>query len=159
MERLKPLATLTTPDSRQSASSVLDPLTGCFRQVEIGDVYNFANAITLHEGVPEDVRTHFATALNLIAYSWFYYPFNVTAQFIAYVSVESALKLRFAVTGKSSFSDLVKRAVREGLVKDSGFAHAALFQHHQLPPELEFFEMAPAEVSPYVDTLVQIMPY
>src|SRR5438046_3200701 len=95
MENLKPFEEICQKDVRQDSFAVMDANhAGIFRKRTLEDFYRTAEHISLHDGVPEKVRSHFATARNLIVYSFFYYPFNVTAQFLAFVSVEYALRIK-----------------------------------------------------------------
>src|SRR6266446_10771504 len=127
MEELKKLSDVTGPDERQKAFAVIDSTSGQFRALTFLDVYQDTATITLHDGVPDVIRSHFATAQNLLVFSWFFYPFNVTAEFLAYVTVELALKELFKTevraNGERSFKALVKLAVTRGLVRDEGFTH------------------------------------
>lgn len=158
MENLKPFSELAAPDVRQSSFVCLDSDLGTFRPLTSQDVYAHAQEIQLHSGVPEVIRSHFATALNLVAYSWFFYPFNVTAQFMAYVTVEFALRTRFPERPRAPFKRLVERAIREGLVKDAGFSHLIAPETEALPPELQnAFAQSPENA--YVEVLIESMPY
>lgn len=137
---------------------VVDRASGQFRPLTFREIYEDAATITLHDGVPEVVRSHFAVAQNLLVYSWFFYPFNVTAQFLAYVTVELALKERFKPKEGRSFKELVKLAVAEGLVKDEGFSHlrgrSELDQHTQ-----QEIGLGPQQIKSYAEILIDAMPY
>lgn len=140
MEALKPLSELTDPDERNLYFVVTDR-SGSARTLSLQGIHDVVSEIVLHDGVPEPVRSHFSQAQNLAVFSWFHYPFNVTSQLLAFVSVEFALRYRFEC--KDRFKNLIARAVREGLIKDSGFAVAT-----QRDEALES----------YVETLVEVMP-
>lgn len=140
MESLKPINEVTEPDVRNTYFVVRDATTET-RKLTLADIHEAAGQIVLHNGVPEHIRNHFAQAQNLTVYSWFFYPFNVTAQFMAFVTVEFALKHRLNST--ASFTHLIRRAVGEGLIRDEGFAIA----RHGLPSEQK-----------YVETLAEVMP-
>lgn len=157
METLKKFEDLCSADARHSVFHVRDSETGQFRPTSQRDIYDAASGIVLHEGVPEDVRSHFAASLNLLAYSWFCFQFSSTAQFFAYVSVEYALKARFPSTKRPSFASLVRRAIDDGLVTDSGFtiveaAIPGIGAVHLVPPMF-----TPAD-GPYVETLAKLLP-
>lgn len=157
MESLKPLADLLKPDERQPLFSVLDGQSGAFRALTLEDIYQRAAAIHLHDGVPEVIRSHFASAQNLVAYSWFYYPFNVTAQLLGYVSVEAALKIKYA-DDKQSFRTMVQRAVRERLVQDEGFSHIRARDERAATLEGEWLRQLQWQLQPYVEVLAESMP-
>ena len=158
MEALRPLEQLTHPDPRQEGFATFDPQSRTFRPVTVEDMYARVKDIRLHAGVPEDVRSHFATALNLAAYSWFCYPFNVTAQLLGYISVEYALRIRFPSVGRPpSFKKLVQRAVKEGLISDKGFSSHREPETDHYPPELVAL-FVPPEPDAYVKALAESIP-
>jgi len=140
METLKPFGELTEPDKRNFYFAVVDGKEMACRMT-LKDIHEHVALITLHDNVPDDVKSHFAQAQNLAVYSWFHYQFNVTAQLLGFVSVEYALKKK---TGsKSKFKFLIDRAIAEGWIQDDGFAIAKLREN----PETS-----------YVDVLSSVMP-
>jgi hypothetical protein len=140
MEQLKPSAIFTEPDIRNTYP-VLIYATSQYRKLTFEEFYADVAAISLIDSVPDSIRSHFSQAQNLAAYSWFHFPFNVTAQFLGFVSVEFALKLRFK--SDASFKHLIKKAVAEGLVIDTGFTVAA-----NRDPSIDS----------YVDVLIDVLP-
>lgn len=156
MEDLKKFDEITKPDSRQEYLDIVNDDTGEMRPLTLRDIYAGAASIELSDKVPENVRNHFSTARNLLVYSWFYYPFNVTAQFLAFVSVEMALKTKYKVK-KGSFKELLKRAVDEGLVKNEGFTH--IQQKDKDMPELPAVEMMSENVKSYAKILIEAIPF
>ena len=156
LDRLKPLAELLAPDSRSIDFERFDSSLGTWRRITIDDFYVQVALISLHDGVPSSVREHFASAHNALAYSWFYYPFNVTAQFLAYVSIEYALRERYQANSKASFRKLVKRAVAERLVADAGFSHMAPPQERVLGSPIP--EPADEGQRSYVEGLIEALP-
>jgi hypothetical protein len=157
MEQLKPFNELTEPDERQKFFARFDPAIGGYRPLRAEDAYARIEGVHLHKGVPEAIRSHFATAQNLVAYSWFYYPFNVTAELVAYVSVEFALRLRYPGRKKDSFKDLLRRAVEDGTVKSSGFS--VVQEKERERQERSVFIQEEAPIADYAATLVEAMPY
>src|SRR6266849_1187329 len=118
MESLKTLVEICQKDPRQDFFTALDANhPGFFRKRTLEDFHRAAESIRLHEGVPEEIRNHFQTARNLIIYSWFYYPFNVTAQLCAYTSAEFALRAR-SKDRKTPFAVLLKKAVDDAWISD-----------------------------------------
>lgn len=87
------------------------------------DFYKVAMSLKLNENVPKEISRHFSTALNLLIYSWYYYPFNVTAEFHASITVEMALKSKFKNKDKKpkSFKGLMEKAVSKGMVKNDEY--------------------------------------
>lgn len=162
MEKLKTLSEVTEPDVRQQYFVTLDLTTGTTRAFVLEDFHRRAASIELHANVPEKIRSHFETARNLLLYSWFYYPFNVTAELSAYTTVEFALRIKFN-DKKSPFKRLLKKAVDSGLVTDKGFSiptgrAASLREYNERrPAELRIPE--PALLRNYSDTLATTIPF
>ncbi len=164
MESLKKFEEICQKDLRQDAFSIMDANhRGIFRKRTLEDFHRTAASISLHDGVPEEIRSHFATARNLIIYSWFYYPFNVSAQLSAYISVEFALKHRSGKLGTTtSFSQLLKHAVKKGWISDKGFSQPKgrleriRRMNKAYPPEFRTPE--PALIREYCDALVKALP-
>jgi hypothetical protein len=140
MESLKPLQEITVADER-NLYFVVTNASALAKRLSLDGIHEIVAGITLHAGVPEQIRSHFSQAQNLAVYSWFHYPFNVTSQLLGFISVEFALIDRFG--SDDGFKNLIKRAVREGLVTDGGFAMTA----HREP-----------SVISYVETLIDVMP-
>lgn len=140
METLKNFDEVSEPDERNLYFSLVDG-NGVARRLTLHDIHQSVASITLHAGVPEDIRSHFAQAQNLAVYSWFHYQFNVTSQLMGFVTVEYALKRK---TGsKARFKSLIERAIAEGWIQDDGFSIAKLHEN----PE-----------GSYVEVLARVMP-
>lgn len=142
MEGLKPLNEITHPDWRNTRFAVIDR-HGNQRPMTVEDRHKAATAITLNASVPEPVREHFAQALNLSVYAWFHYQFHITSEFMSMVTIEYALREKLKPEGHPPFKKLVARAVREGLIRDEGFAVA---------------RGKPVGEKTYVETLVEVLP-
>ncbi len=104
--------------------------------MKVADIYALAEQASLHAGVPEDIRSHFAMAQNLVAYSWFCYAFNVAAELHAYISVEFALKTRFPTMASKPFGRLLEHAASEGLLRSDGFTYGRSPERQTYPPEM-----------------------
>jgi len=156
MEELKALNALAEPDIRQKFFAVRDEGAESFRPLEAADIYGLAEQATLHLGVPEDVRSHFAMAQNLLAYSWFCYPFNVAAELHGYISVEFALKMRYPKQSRASLQQLLEKAVTDGLLRAEGFTYGRIPEKQLYPKETR----PPVEIVPvrdYVADLAEAM--
>jgi hypothetical protein len=141
MEELKALEELTKPDIRQSFFVGIDA-SGEEVKPSIESLYERVSAIKLNSEVPAAIQSHFAQAKNLAVYSWYHYPFNVTAQFLALVSVEFALKKRLGKE-RIGLGKLISTAVEQGLLQDSGFSVSKNGRKSQ---------------KRYVETLVEVLP-
>lgn len=164
-EQLKTLAHVTRADERAALFSMTDLATGLARPLALADLHSRAAAIDLHVGVPEAIRSHFATAKNLLLYAWFYYPFTVTAHFMSMISIEYALRTKYECGRSVSFKELVRRAVKEGLVSDRGFSHIRARAIDANRAEPSWMPTVAADVDDvsgapkkYVDELIEVLP-
>lgn len=160
MESLKKIEDICHKDPRNDCFVVIDLVNpGVVKERTLEDLHNRADQIRLHAGVPEEIRSHFETARNLIIYSWFYYPFNVTAQLSAYTTVEYAIRVK-TQDRRTNFSVLLKRAVDQGWITDEGFPHVKR-RREAIKESNEGLRPSPEskEVRAYCDTLAEALPY
>jgi len=91
---------IANADPRSNSSVVFG--TDGLRPKMLDDHYESVAEITLHDGVPEQIRVQFETCRNLYLYSWFVYRFHPVAKTSAYACLELALRTRF---GSEVFAD------------------------------------------------------
>jgi hypothetical protein len=164
MESLKKFDEICQKDPRQDFFCIINYADGTTRKRTLEDFYKRAEKIRLHDGVPEKIRSHFETARNLIIYSWFYYPFNVTAELCAYTSVEFALKIKDGgSSSKISFKKLLQKAVAQKWIFDEGFSHVKRKRENMraynetLPKEFKTHESP--MLDEYCRNLTKSLPY
>jgi hypothetical protein len=164
METLKKFDEICTSDPRHDSFCKINMQTGAFGKFCLEDFYKRAGAAQLHDGVPEIIRSHFETARNLIIYSWFYYPFNITAELCAYTSVEFALRIKNGPDPqKPPFKWLLQKAVQEKWITDDGFRHIKARKervreyNQHMPPELQLTQSS--LVDEYCQTLTEVFPF
>lgn len=87
---LRDVDQLLRPDSRMSAFAV--QFEGGARAMTPSDRHAAIAWMSLCPEVPEAIRTHFDTALNLYQYAWFVYRFHAVAEQQALTTLEFALK-------------------------------------------------------------------
>lgn len=79
----------------------------------------------LNGNVPEEINHHFNIAKNMALYSYFCYGLVVEAHLKTYITIERALKLKYAQhfndETKAGLKYLIEIAVKEEWVTDSGF--------------------------------------
>lgn len=121
MEEFKSFDSLTDADERNSLWCVMDASSGFSRPLSLKDAYNSISAVSLDEVVPENIKSQFNVAKNVAVYSWYCYPFHQVCEMKAYATVEYALKQRLEKSW--SFPKLIKKAIKWGLIKDTGFSH------------------------------------
>jgi hypothetical protein len=108
MEVLKQLEEVYLSDVRYRNRVNVDLSTGEVTETGVETVHSLVEAVRLNAGVPEEVRSHFETAKNLILYSWFVYSFNEVATMHAMASLEMAVR---AKTGEQEtpFKNLLEK--------------------------------------------------
>jgi hypothetical protein len=123
-DEFRSLDQMTEPDARQRCWVIVNP-GGGQRPKELSDHHAGIKRLSLVETVPEKVRVQFATAKNLLLYSWFVYRFIPEAELKAYATVELALRVKFSAESdrRTGLRNLLERAVEEKLITDSGYRH------------------------------------
>lgn len=125
MEELKQLHELVKIDERHQ---LLEQITG--QRLDLEALHKVVTSITLHEGVPEDIRGQFNVARNMALYQYFFYALAPEVQLKTYTIIEFALRLRANSTKQLMLGALVKKAVKEGWITDAGFRHIQNPQPH-----------------------------
>ncbi|MDR7273141.1 hypothetical protein J2X20_005826 [Pelomonas saccharophila] len=156
MEELKPLEQLGEPDERHQFFVVRDTPSSPYRKIAAADFHQMAEHASLHADVPEEVRSHFAMAQNLLAHSWYCYPFNVAAQLHAYISVEFALRTRLKAPDSAQFKKLLKEAMDLGLIRSDGFTYGREPEQQPYPPNTTV-PGAPVEIRDYATDVADAM--
>lgn len=122
MEEFKKFEDITQPDERNLFFVVYNNDTGEQRTLSLEDIYRSVDTVILKDSVPEDIRSQFNVAKNIAIYSWYSYSFHQVADLKAYATVEAALRLSLQKQ-KESLKELLKIALKRGMLKDSGFSH------------------------------------
>jgi hypothetical protein len=99
MEEFKALDALCEPDPRMTGWLTKDS-TGKDAGVTVAHHHEWLARENLGEGVPEYIRDHFATAKNLLLYSWFVYRFIPVAQLHLYSCLEFAFRDRLGLNNE-----------------------------------------------------------
>ena len=106
-----------------------DPTSDFFPFLSLDTQYEMVSRYcSLHNGVPEDVRSYFNVVVTLYLYGWLYYPFYMLANERSFFVVEMALRKRLPPKkvdkkgrDRRSLSDLFREAGAAGLLRDEGF--------------------------------------
>lgn len=162
MEELKKFEEICEPDERQKHFAIINESRDEIRPLTLRDLYDAADSIKLHNDVPEDIRSHFETARNLLVYSWFYYPFNVVAQLQAFASAEYALRIKANVNPVSTkrppgFKMLLKKAADEGWIADAGFSLSLDWKLQGMAKILS--ATTQKSINTYSEALAETLPY
>lgn len=109
MERLKRLEDICQPDERWLNRVDIDHSTGAVAPTTVESIYGLVEEIQLSVNVPDEVRSHFEIARNLVVYSWFVFSFNVVAGMQSLASLEMAVRMKTNASEKDNFYDLLGR--------------------------------------------------
>jgi hypothetical protein len=118
MEQLKPFAAIAEPDPR-STGSLVNRITGERIPLSIERHHAWLAVEVLGSHVRRDIQDHFATAKNLLLYSWFVYRFIPVAQMHLYSCLEFALRDRLGLEKKEhppTLRPLIRLAFAQGLL-------------------------------------------
>lgn len=137
MEEFKNLDQITEPDERHG---LLDALTG--RRFTLEGLHAAVKGVELCEAAPEEIKSQFNVARNLILYTWFSYSLDPVAQLKTYILIEHALNIKDGGRDRP-LKTMLKRAVSEVWISDSGFRHVTF---------------DPKEPQKYCASLVETLP-
>src|SRR5467141_1534588 len=82
-------------------------------------LHAYVSSITMHSGVPEEIRSQFNVARNMALYQYFFYALAPEVQLKTYTIIEYALRLRAGTGKKLMLKDLIEKANREGWISDA----------------------------------------
>lgn len=117
MEQFKAFGEIVLPDKRHS---LMDEITGF--QWTLEGLHHDLGLLVLSPTVPEEIRSQFNVAKNLALYTWYSYSLDPVVQLKSYILIEHALNLRDGRRNRE-FKSLLKHAVSERWIVDSGFFH------------------------------------
>jgi hypothetical protein len=149
---------------------VMESDEGQKTRMTFDDWYADVSGINLSESVPERIREQFDMARNTLLYSWFSYRLRMVSLLYSYTVVENALREKLQVGGKRSpgLGALLKKAVAEGLLHDSGFSvpradreESFRYDGDQLVLEVTYNPPSPSDLrcsTTYVMQLCEVVP-
>jgi len=154
MEELKALDEVFAPDSRMEGWGTLE------------SEHRELSEIRLSDSVPEDIRNYFETIKNICLYGRFVYAFYGVATSLTFLLLEFALKVRLAKgkdQRKGRFKELLRRAIKDGLINEEGFSHIRQLSERQAEMrELLQVEgtpiFTPTETDSYLKILESVLP-
>ena len=118
MEELKDLNALTSMDETHA---LIGGITG--KVPDLPKRHAYVASVTMHEGVPEEIRGQFNVARNMALYQYFMYSLAPEVQLKTYTIIEYALRLRNGSSKKMPLAALLEKAVAHGWIQDKGFRH------------------------------------
>lgn len=158
---MKALNEIFAPDSRNLLYVKIQK--GRAERIELKDRYNLISQIVLIPSVPDKVKNYFEVLKNVCVYGWFYYPLYTTAYGLSLMGIEMALRERFIKEDphrKWPFKELLKRAVKIGLIKASRFSHIKVQWEESKKLEKQtggLFRALP-ESEKYCEVLIETIP-
>ncbi len=130
MEDVKTKATLHKSDIRRTMMVIVNRKTGEQRPFTFDDIEARVSEIPIPPAAPEQIKDLLATAKNLLLYSWYYYPFSMSASLQAAAALEQALRLMLNATERDTLSFLLREAVQKGLLTTDGFKRWTQWREH-----------------------------
>jgi hypothetical protein len=100
---------------------LLGQVTG--RTLDLNLLYRAVESIELAPAVPEDIRGQFNVARNMAVYTYFCYALAPEVQLKTFTVIELALRRRAGEPKGKTLRPLLKLAVSEHWIRDSGFRH------------------------------------
>lgn len=100
---------------------VTNQTTGTQRSLTFDDLERRVSDIPIPHAAPEEIKDLLATSKNLLLYSWYYYPFSMSASLQAAAALEQALRLKLNAKERDTLNPLLREAVARGFLKTAGF--------------------------------------
>lgn len=147
MEQLKPIEEIAKPDLRSTAWVTVSKKTGGTSPITLKDHYEAIQRFQLHSEVPEEIVSHFATAQNLLLYTWYAYGFYPVAEQHVLTTLEYALRERIGgeglqeikqkKLGRNGLHTYIKFAIEKKWIKNEDFS-----AYHRAPRKRAEYEFA-----------------
>ncbi|WP_319525700.1 hypothetical protein [uncultured Desulfosarcina sp.] len=118
MEKFKRLEELTKMDEKHQLMGAV-----CGYVPDLKKMHKALSKETLNEEVPEEIRGQFNVAKNMALYTYFFYALAPEVHLKTYTIMEHALKLRANCMKRLGLRALLKKAVKNNWISDSGFRH------------------------------------
>lgn len=118
MEEFKSLEELTEMDEKHR---LLGTVCGSIPSLE--GMHKHLSQEVLNNEVPDEIKGQFNVAKNMALYSYFFYALVPEVHLKVYTVLEHALRLRINPKKRLMFKALLKHAVSQGWIKDSGFRY------------------------------------
>lgn len=140
MEELKQFEEILLPDIRSICKVLINKDTRETKAVDLQWHYKVVEQYQLNNNVPEKIRNHYATALNILLYSWYFYPFCMIAELHALVTLEFAIREKI---GQRGLAELKSKNKKHGLfnyieyVVDKGWIRNEDFSAYHRAPRLK----------------------
>jgi hypothetical protein len=119
-------------------------------------------SVEISDSVPEHVHRLLVTSKNLIIFSCYYYPFNVTAVQTAFAALEMAIRLRAEAeqlpVRLKGLKDAMDLAVRLSWISDDGLPVPNVPRAIHIASDGEVEEEEAGPLKPYVEVLAEFMP-
>jgi hypothetical protein len=148
-----------------------DPTNQLFPLLSLDKHYEIVSQYcTLHDAVPEKVRSYFDSVVTLYLYGWLYYPFFSLAGFLSNFAIEMGLRERFPCMkfnkkGRDprTLKHLLQEARDAGFLKDEDFPslknrRANADELNQLIADEIGRQPEKPPVEPYADVLIRWLP-
>jgi len=137
MEEFKSFDEINEIDERHQ---LLGRLTG--RTLDLKKLHLHLSTIEMNETVPEEIVGQFNIAKNMALYSYYCYSLAPEVRLKTYTVIEYALKKKIGSKKTIGLKKLLKEAVKNNWIVDSGFRHIS----------------SPSESNEYCESLIEVLP-
>ena len=120
MEEFKTLEEITNIDEKHALMGAV-----CGFTPSLEGMHRHLSDERLNESVPVEIKGQFNVARSMALYTYFFYALAPEVHLKVFTVIEHALRLKVDPEGKKKMMlrKLMEYAVKNGLVKDSGFRH------------------------------------
>lgn len=118
MEKFKKLEEIGLKDTKHG---LVHALTG--QSYELKALHECLNQIELKASAPDEIKSQFNVARNMALYTYFFYALAPEVHLKTFTVMEYALRIRSGASKEKPFKQILRQAVSEGWIRDSGFQH------------------------------------
>jgi DNA modification methylase len=118
MENFKSLDEITKIDKKHQSMGVI-----CGYIPTIEDYHEYLSKEILNNEVPEEISGQFNVAKNMALYTYYFYARAPEVDLKTYTVNEHALRVKAYSRKRMGLADLLRLAIKEKWIKDSGFRH------------------------------------
>ena len=118
MEKFKSLEKLTEMDEKHKLMGAI-----CGSVPSLEKMHKCLSQELLNNEVPDEIKGQFNVAKNMVLYSYYFYALAPEVHLKTYTVIEHALRLKVNPKKRMMLKALIKHAVSQRWINDSGFRH------------------------------------
>lgn len=118
MEELKSLEELNKMDEKHRLMGAI-----CGSVPSLEEMHDFLSKEILNRQTPDEIKNQFNVARNMALYSYYFYALAPEVHMKTYTLIEHALRLKMKTEENIMLRKLLRAALANGWISDSGFRH------------------------------------